>query len=337
MTTLSSNKVNVVVTGGNGMVGKCIQDMKNTYPNANFTFLNRSLQNEHSLDLTDRNAVLHYFKHHAFNYIIHLAADVGGLFKNLKQNTSIFSNNIRINENILEACIQNNIHRGIFILSSCIFPCNPSVFPMTENMVHESPPHFSNQGYAYAKRMLHIQCQQFNKDFNTQFICLVPVNLYGPYDNFRPSESHLIPGLIQRFHETKLSGSSSSSSSSNSKKQYHAYGTGKPLRQLLYTPDFAKIICDILLTKPNIQQDTIICCSDIEYSIRDIVHTLSDTMHISQDSLFWDTEKSDGCMKKTVSNTHFKTIFPNFKFTDISLGLQKTYQWYLHNQETLRK
>ena len=125
----------ICCTGGNGMVGQSIKDFISTFQYDNmsqeqykheFVFLNRSLQNEHTVDLTDRVAVLSYFGKNKFDYIIHLAADVGGLFKNLHGNASMFSNNIKINENILEACVKNDIHRGIFILSSCIFPTEPS-------------------------------------------------------------------------------------------------------------------------------------------------------------------------------------------------------------------
>ena len=128
----------ICCTGGNGMVGQSIKDFISTYhhnEDDTFIFLNRSLQNEHTVDLTDREAVLSYFEKHKFDYIIHLAADVGGLFKNLNGNTIIFSNNIKINENVLEACVKNGIYRGIFILSSCIFPAEPSKFPMNETMI----------------------------------------------------------------------------------------------------------------------------------------------------------------------------------------------------------
>ena len=156
----------IIVTGGNGMIGNNIKDIVSNY-NCEFIFINRSLNNELSIDLTNREDVLSFFNKHNFDYIIHLAADVGGLFKNMNNNCSMFSNNTRINENILEACIKYKINRGVFILSSCIFPHNPPIFPMDETMIHESPPHYSNEGYAYSKRMMHIQCQNFNKAYQT--------------------------------------------------------------------------------------------------------------------------------------------------------------------------
>ena len=318
----------ICCTGGNGMVGQSIKDFISTYHNNNeehtFIFLNRSLQNEHTVNLTDREAVLSYFEKHKFDYIIHLAADVGGLFKNLNGNTIIFSNNIKINENVLEACVKNGIQRGIFILSSCIFPAEPSKFPMNETMIHESAPHYSNEGYAYAKRMMHMQCQQYNKSLHTEFICLVPVNLYGPYDNFNPENSHLIPGLLHRFHNNKATG-----------EAMVAYGSGKPLRQMLYAADFAKIIYHSLFDK-SIKRQTIICCNDEEFEIKDIVHHLTITMDINYDNIQWNTNMSDGCMKKTVDNSLCKELFPDFEFTPFEIGIQKTYEWYINNLNNIR-
>jgi len=323
----------ICCTGGNGMVGQSIKDFISTFHYDNmsqeqdkheFVFLNRSLQNEHTVDLTDRVAVLSYFGKNKFDYIIHLAADVGGLFKNLHGNTSMFSNNIKINENVLEACVKNDIHRGIFILSSCIFPTEPSKFPMNEGMIHESAPHYSNEGYAYAKRMMHIQCQQYNKTLHTEFICLVPVNLYGPYDNFNPENSHLIPGLLHRFHNNKATG-----------EQMIAYGSGKPLRQMLYAADFAKIIYHSLFDK-SIKGQTIICCNDEEFEIKDIVQHLANVMDIKYDNIQWNTNMSDGCMKKTVDNSLCKELFPAFDFTPFEIGIKKTYEWYINNLKNIR-
>ena len=146
----------ICVTGGNGMVGSCIKDIIHLYPQHKFIFLHRGYGN-HSVELTSKMSVLTYFSNEKFDAIIHLAADVGGLYKNMKNNVEIFNNNIAINQNILEAAHKYNIQNGIFCLSSCIYPENPSSFPMDETMIHDGPPHNSNMGYAYAKRMLEVQ------------------------------------------------------------------------------------------------------------------------------------------------------------------------------------
>ena len=121
----------------------------------------------------------------------------------MKNNTKIFNDNIRINENILEACHKNNIQRGIFCLSSCIFPHNPIKFPMIEKNVLDSEPHYSNRGYGFSKRMLYVQCQNYNKDFNREYICVSPANIYGKYDNFSLENGHFIPAIIHRFQRSQ--------------------------------------------------------------------------------------------------------------------------------------
>tara|TARA_Y100001970_G_C14226139_1_gene855805 strand:- start:1179 stop:2144 length:966 start_codon:yes stop_codon:yes gene_type:complete len=319
----------IVVTGGNGMVGSCIKDVIKYYEpefgKHEFVFLNRSLNDSLSVDLTRLIEVEDFFSKNDFDAIIHLAADVGGLYKNLHQNVEMFHNNIMINENVLSACYKNNIHKGIFILSSCIYPCEPSKFPMDETMIHESPPHYSNEGYAYSKRMMHLQCKNYNKNYNTDYTCLVPVNLYGPYDNFHPENSHFIPNIMDRFFNNIKNNEICS-----------AYGSGKPLRQFLYAPDFAYIIIKLIFVdiRPN---NTLIICNDEEYSIREIVKTLSKIMEINFSDVQWDTSKSDGCFKKSVDNSLFKSLFPEYKFTNFSEGIIKTYAWYKEFVDKIRK
>jgi GDP-L-fucose synthase len=312
----------VVITGGTGMVGNCIKTEINKDLNSNriqYEFLSSK-----DVDLSNREAVLNYFKNKKYDYIIHLAANVGGLYKNMNGNAEIFSSNIKINENVLEACLKNDIGRGIFCLSSCIYPSKPSKFPMDETMIHEGPPHPSNEGYAYSKRMLEMQCRQYNEKYDTSFICVVPVNLYGPYDNFNLKDGHLLPMLMHRFHITRKY------------DEIVAYGTGKPLRQFLYAPDFAKIILRILFDT-NVQGENIICCNNDEFTITTVVHNILDVMTMDKKNLKWLTEKADGCMKKTVSNKKLLTLYPDMKFTNFDDGLKETYDWFLNNYNNIRK
>lgn len=319
----------VLVTGGTGMVGSCIKDLVNQYPQHEFVFTSRSSINSfNKVELTNKTNVESFFSffHDKFDYIIHLAADVGGLFKNLDKNAEMFSNNIAINENVLSMCKKYNIKRGIFVLSSCIYTPTPSKFPMDESMIHEGPPHPSNEGYAYAKRMLELQCRQYNKAYGTHFTCVVPVNLYGPYDNFNLQNSHLVPGLMHRFHLD-----------SQKNKHLIAYGTGNPLRQFLYAPDFAEIILKLLFENTCDKAEPLIICNDKEYKIKDIVDNLMDTMKLSKDKIIWDTSKSDGCMKKTVTSAKFRGYYPEYEFTELNEGLANSYEWFKTNYDTLRK
>ena len=311
----------VLVTGGSGMIGQNIKSLGPFREHADFVFLSSKI-----CDLTNREQTLKYFGAHNFDYIIHLAANVGGLFKNMKQNIEMFSSNIKINENVLEACFKNNIHRGIFVLSSCIYTPKPRHFPMDESMIHEGPPHSSNEGYAYAKRMMELQCRQYNKKYYTKYICLVPVNLYGPYDNFKLGEAHVIPELMHRFHMNK----------SMINRDLYVFGTGKPLRQFLYAKDFANIILHILFDIEKTKENIYICCND-EVTILNMVKKLCNVMDIDTERLRFDTTKSDGCIKKTVTNKKFLNMYPNFKFTSMEDGLRETYSWFVKNNNIIRK
>lgn len=309
----------ICVTGGNGMIGSCIKNLTNLYINDEFIFLSHNM-----LDLTNREKVFQYFNSNHFDAIIHLAADVGGLYKNINNNITMFNNNIAMNQNILEAAYKNNIKKGIFCLSSCIYTPNPNKFPMDENMIHIGPPHTSNEGYAYAKRMLEVQCKNYNKAYGTSYICVIPVNLYGPYDNYSLENGHIIPMILHRFYKEQLN------------NNIIAYGTGKPLRQFLYNYDFAKIICNIITNDIILNTEPIIICNDQEYTIKTVVEKISDTMNIPKNKIIWDNTKSDGCYRKTVSNNKFKTMFPNFKFTSLDEGLHTTYKWFTLNYPNIR-
>ena len=316
--------VKVIVTGGDGMMGQTIKKLTNDSITHHYKFINRKI-----LDLTHRNRVLNYFKYYSskgYTHIIHLAANVGGLYKNMNGNIEMFNGNILMNMNVLTMCNKYNINRGIFCLSSCIYPNNPSKFPMDETMIHESPPHISNEGYAYAKRMLEKQCQHYNKSYNREYICLVPVNLYGKHDYFSLKNGHFIPMLMHRFHRDLLL-----------ERKHFAYGTGNPLRQFLYVDDFAKIILEVLLGNKYNITTPLICCTDYEYSIRDIVNLLAYHMDIDIHNINWDTSKSDGCMRKTVTNAKLKSFYPDFKFTDVDEGIWETYKWFKENYPYIRK
>lgn len=314
----------ILVTGGSGMVGSNIKEMVDKHKGHTFNFLSSSI-----CDLTNRKAVLNHFKKYDYDYIIHLAASVGGLYKNMENNIKMFSDNIKINENVLEACHFNGIKRGIFCLSSCVYPANPSKFPMDETMIHESPPHPSNEGYAYAKRMLELQTRQYNEKYGHEYICVTPVNMYGKYDNFNLMGGHFIPMIMHRFYREKQR------LEIESNPNFYAYGTGIPLRQFLYAKDFAKIILKILFEYKGTERN-IICCNDNEWTIKDVVYKILDTMEIPREELKWLTNKSDGCMKKTVSNAKLKDIFPNLEFISIDEGLKITYEWFKENFKNIR-
>jgi GDP-L-fucose synthase len=317
---------NVLVTGGSGMVGSTLKQYLNYNESIdNFYFISSS-----DYDLTDMNQVERCFNERKYDKIIHLAAIVGGLYKNMNQNSQMLMKNLKINTNIIEACHKYNINRGIFCLSSCIYPKNPSKFPMTEEQLCESEPHESNEGYAYSKRMLYMLCNHYNKDYGREYICVSPVNLYGSFDNFNIRDGHVIPGLINRMFKTK------NQIAPYNNEYFNVYGSGNAQRQFLYVPNFCSIILQILYNK-NINNGIYNICNDEEYTIKQIVSLIAKIMNFDESKIVYDTNYSDGIIKKTVSNEKLKEIIQNIKFTDIEKGLRLTYEWFIQNVHNIRE
>tara|TARA_B100000886_G_C20415684_1_gene489177 strand:+ start:1511 stop:2449 length:939 start_codon:yes stop_codon:yes gene_type:complete len=310
----------VLVTGGSGMVGKCLKEIcDKKFINNEFIFLSSK-----DCDLTKIDDVDKLFNENKPDFIIHLAANVGGLYKNLREKISMFKDNIRMNENILEISNKYNVQRGIFCLSSCIFPHKPKKYPMNESMMHESEPHPSNEGYGYSKRMMEMQCRNYNQQFGRKYICLIPVNLYGPHDNFNLEDSHVIAGLIHKFYNQKIKNT-----------QFKMYGSGKPLRQFIYSYDFANIILKFLFDYHE-NYESIICCND-EICIKDLTDMICKLSGCNENEIICDLTKPEGCMRKTVDNSLFNKIYPDFEYTSLEEGLKSTINWFYDNYENCRK
>lgn len=306
----------IIVTGGSGMIGNALKDIIND--KNIWIFLSSK-----DCDLTKLNEVEKLFQEKKPDFVIHLAANVGGLFKNIREKILMFRDNVRINENVLECCNKFNVQKGIFCLSTCIYPYKPSKYPMNESMVHESEPHPSNEGYGYSKRMMEMQCRNYNEQFGREYICVIPVNLYGPHDNFNLDNSHVVPGLIHRFYNAK-----------KNNKDFYMYGHGRPLRQLIYSYDFAKILIMILFEYKS--KKPINCCND-EISIKDLTFLIGKLSDYDISKIKIDESKPEGCFKKTVDGSYFNEIFPNFKYTKLEDGLFDTIKWFNENYEKLRK
>ena len=147
----------------------------------------------------------------------------------------MFENNLLMNYNLLNCAHLNNVKRVLCCLSTCIFP-DKTTYPINEDMLHDGPPHGSNFGYAYAKRMLEVQCRTYQQQHNRDYFCVIPTNIYGPNDNFNLSDAHVIPALIHKCFLSKQKG-----------ENFVVSGTGKPLRQFIFNSDLGKLMIWALL------------------------------------------------------------------------------------------
>jgi GDP-L-fucose synthase len=317
----------VIVTGGSGLVGKAIESISLNYQDFEFIFLSSKEVNLLNYDST-YSTFQKYLKYdengNVITSIIHLAASVGGLFKNLNHNVEMFENNLLLNMNVLKVAHVLNVQRVISILSTCIFP-DQVTYPITEDMLHNGTPHNSNMGYAYAKRMLEVQSQLYQRQYNRDYICVIPTNIYGENDNFHLEDSHVIPGLIHKCYLQKMKG-----------EPFVVMGSGKPLRQFIYSKDLAKLILWVLIEYKSRESIILSVSEKEEVSIKRVAEFIANKMDY-QDHLIFDLSKSDGQYKKSVSNHKIRELVPEFEFTGMEEGLEKTIQWFIENYPNIRK
>jgi GDP-L-fucose synthase len=305
--------IKILITGGSGLVGRAIQDVSKMM-DEEYIFMTSK-----DCDLRNYNETLDYFIKIKPDYVIHLACNCGGLFKNLEQKIRLFEDNLLINFNVVKICHEVKIKKLISCLSTCIFPSD-TTYPITENMLHNGPPHDSNDGYAYSKRILEIHSRLYREQYNDNFICIIPTNIYGKHDNFDVKDGHVIPALIHKCYLAK-----------QSNQPFVVSGTGKPLRQFIYSTDLAKLILYILYDYKD--SGNIILTSNQEVSIIDIATIISNKMNYTFEL---DLEKPDGQYKKTASNHLLQTLLPDFVFTDIKEGICDTIDWFIDNYDSIR-
>ena len=152
------------------------------------------------LIVRDRESSRAVFEKYKPAYVIHLAAKVGGLFNNMAHKVEFYNDNIIMNMNVMELCREFKVKKLISCLSTCIFP-DKTTYPIDETMIHTGPPHYSNEGYAYAKRMIEVMDRLYAEEYGCHFTAIVPTNIYGPYDNYEIEGGHVVPGLIHKFYK----------------------------------------------------------------------------------------------------------------------------------------
>lgn len=308
----------IVVTGGSGMIGKNLQD----FVIENNTGYDWLFPRSTELNLLNELSIDNYIELHKPDFVIHLAANVGGLFKNLKYKVEMFRENILMNENLLHVMNKHNINNGIFCCSTCIFPKNPSSYPMTENMIMDGEPHESNDSYGYSKRLLYFQCGNYNKQYGRKYICISPCNLYGKYDNFNLEDSHVVSGLIHKFYLANLNGTDMSIKTGLLSK-----------RQLMLSSDLCKILIQLINDFNLIDYKNIIL-SDDDVLITDVVKVIGNYFPNVKYSI---VDIEGGQIKKTCSNEMFLSKYPNFKFTSLEDGVNETLKWFVNNYDVVRK
>ncbi|KAL7534671.1 hypothetical protein ACHAWF_004915 [Thalassiosira exigua] len=314
-------KSTIVVTGGSGLVGQAIK----SYTDAN------AREGEHWIflsskdgDLRDRKETDAIFDKFQPTHVIHLAAKVGGLFANMKQKVEFYRENTLINDNIMENCRIHKVQKLVSMLSTCIFP-DKTTYPIDETMLHDGPPHPSNEGYAYAKRLIDTMNRAYAEEYGCNFTSIVPTNIYGPNDNFSIQNGHVIPGLIHKCYVAKRDNT-----------PFTIWGTGTPLRQFIYSLDLAELTVWVMREYHSPDPITLSVDESAEVSIKDVALAVAKAMKFEGEVVF-DEAKADGQFKKTACNKKLRSYRPDYQFTTMEVGVQKAVDWFLENYETARK
>ncbi|MDI6688109.1 MAG: GDP-L-fucose synthase [Desulfobacterales bacterium] len=302
-----------LVTGAGGLVGYAIKQLNPP----DTIYLTRK-----EVDLTDFDKIDATMAHIRPSRVIHLAATVGGIGGNMIHSGEYFRSNIMINTNVLESARRCGVKKLISFMSTCVFP-NTCTYPLNEKDLHNGPPHPSNFGYAYAKRMLEVQSSAYRNEWNCDYIVAIPTNIYGPNDDWNLSDGHVIPSLIHRCFLSKKTNS-----------DLVVWGSGKPLREFVFSDDIAKLASWAL---DNYSEDSpIIFSSGIEISIRDLVELVASKMKFDG-KLIFDSTKPDGQYRKPSDTTKLRKYLPDFVFTPIEEGIEKSVDWFVTNYPNLRK
>jgi len=297
----------LLVTGGTGLVGSAINaDVK---IGSNFDLRNNQICDE-------------VFKIYKPTHVIHCAGKVGGLGSNMNHKGNFFYDNIMINTNVIESARKFGVTNLIAFLSTCVFPDDVK-YPLTVDQIHKGEPHFSNYPYAYAKRMADIQIRSYKEQYRLNYTSVIPCNIYGPNDNYSIENGHVLPSLIHKCYLAKQNNT-----------PFYIWGSGKPLREFIYSKDIAKITQWILENYTD--SEPIILSTSQEISIKDLVDLIVTEMNFKGEVIF-DTSKPEGQFRKPSDNSKLKSLLPNFEFTPIEVGLKETINWFINNYNNTRK
>jgi GDP-L-fucose synthase len=299
----------ILITGGSGLVGHGFKKISNQFDH------DIVYASSKDCDLANFDQTNNYIKSLNVECVIHLAANVGGLYKNMNFKVDMFEKNMVMNYNVLKACHDNNVDKFVGMLSTCIFP-DDTTYPINERMLHDGPPHCSNDAYAYAKRMLDIHCRAYNEQYNTNYNCIVPTNIYGDNDNYNLDDAHVLPALIHKCYLAKKAG-----------EDFETRGTGKPLRQFIHADDLARVILQLV---PKLNQENVIVSPTEEYSIAQVATFVARAFDYEH-ALVFNTTYSDGQYKKTADNSKLLNLLPKTTFKLLETGVLETVEYFIKN------
>ena len=301
----------IYVAGHQGLVGSAI-----TARLKEFGYKNLILKTRSELDLIDSRAVSRFFQKEKPQYVVLAAARVGGILANSEFGADFIYENLMIEANVLKSAQINKVKKLLFLGSSCIYP-KMAPQPIKEDYFLDGKLEETNKPYAVAKIAGITMCEAFNKQYKTNYISVMPTNLYGPRDNFDLNSSHVLPALIRKFHEAKV----------NKRPFVLVWGTGKPKREFLYIEDLADACVFLLSNYDKTEFVNIGTGEDI--SIKKLANTIKKVVGYKGEIKF-DSSKPDGTPRKLLNVNRLHKLGWKAK-TDLETGITQTYKWFLDN------
>lgn len=316
----------VYIAGHNGMVGSAL--VRNLESRNDVELI---LKTRQELNLLDQQAVNNFFKTEEIDEVYLSAAKVGGIMANNTYPADFIYENLMIASNIIHAAHVNDINKLLFLGSSCIYPKLANQ-PISEAELLQGTLEPTNEPYAIAKIAGIKLCESYNRQYNRDYRSVMPTNLYGPFDNFHPTNSHVVPALIRGFHEAK----------ENDQAEVIVWGSGNPKREFLYVDEMAAASVYVMeLNKDVYNQFTEPMLSHInvgtgrDCSIKELASAIASVVGY-KGKITFDSTKPDGTPRKLLDVSRLAALGWTSKLS-LHDGLVDTYQWYLDNQDTFRR
>lgn len=301
----------IYVAGHRGMVGSAIVRAleKQGYTNI-------IMRTHKELDLTRQDQVESFFNEEKPDYVFLAAAKVGGIIANSEALADFMYDNMILEMNVIHSAWKNGCKKLMFLGSSCIYP-RMAPQPMPESCLLTSELEKTNEAYALAKISGLKYCEFLNRQYGTDYISVMPTNLYGPNDNYHPTHSHVLPALIRRFHEAKISGAESVT----------CWGDGTPLREFLYVDDLADACVYLMNTYSG--NETVNLGTGKELTIKELTELVAEVIGY-EGEILWDASKPNGTPRKLLDVSKLESLGWKYK-TELSEGIRLAYEDFLNN------
>ena len=307
----------IYIAGHRGMVGSAVWRVleSNGYSNL---IGKTSLE----LDLRNQHAVTDFYKKEQPEVVIDAAAKVGGILANNNFPYQFLMENMQIQNNLIDGAFRTGIEKFIFLGSSCIYP-KFAQQPLKEEYLLTDSLEPTNEWYAIAKISGVKACQAIRKQFNKDYVCLMPTNLYGSFDNFDLQSSHVLPAMLRKFHEAKT----------NNHSNVTLWGSGTPMREFLFVDDMAKAVLYAL--ENNLPEYLYNVGTGKDITIKKLAETIQKVVG-HRGNIHWDINKPDGTKRKLMDVSKMKEI--GWEYTvELEDGIKRTYQWFLDNLDNIKE